>query len=459
MNENEFEQQNDTSLNGELNEGESDTFNEPKEQNDSAPDELCESEDKQAYVEEKSEGQDKKPKKQYVISYFKAMILVLLTAILVFQITYLSVGQKYQRELKLIANSGFSNAKLEELMSIYKENFIYDFTDEEILNGLIKGFIYGTGDKYGQYYTAQEYSEYIAALQDKAVGIGIIVGNNTSESSIEVYKVHENSPADKAGIKAGDHIIAVEDKTVADVGYEQATDMIMGEIGTDVLLTVKNDVGTSKITVTRNEYTTTTVDHSIMNENVGYIKISNFYANTPKELKNAVSQLKLQGAENIIFDVRDNTGGSLASIKETLEYLLPKGVMFRIVDKAGNEEVFKSDGPGVVDIPMVVLTNSATASAAELFTSALTDYDMAVTVGTKTHGKGSVSTPFRLSDGSYVYISASLYYPPSSDNFDGEGIYPDHKVELTGEAARISLYKLPPEKDAQLQYALKLFNK
>ncbi len=399
-------------------------------------------------------------KKKRTISYFYAAVLMILTAVLVFQITYLAVGQMYKREINSLLSSGISNAKINEINQIYKDHFIYDFTDEDIAKGLIQGYIYGTGDRYGTYYTAEEYKVYIDKLNDKSTGIGIIVGFDPQENAIEIYKVYEDGPADKSGIESGDLIFSVDGKKVSEVGYNVAVDLILGEIGDDVVLTVrkKDSVATKDITVTRNEYTVSTVDYKIMDNNIAYIKISNFYNDTPDELKDAIVDIKSRGAEKIVFDVRDNGGGSLASIEKTLDYLLPKGVMFTIKDKKGNKETFSSD-EACVDMPMAILVNSGTASAAELFTSALMDYDKAVSVGEKTHGKGSVSSPFKLSDGSHIYLSTALYYPPVSDNFDGVGITPDHKVSLSYEASLVSLYKLLPEDDDQLQYAIELLKK
>ena len=234
--------------------------------------------------------------------------------------------------------------------------------------------------------------------------------------------------------------------------------MMLGEIGQKLSLSVKSSSGETKnITVTRSEFTISTIESSLMGD-VAYIKITNFFADTPDGIKTAIESLTSKGAKSVLFDVRNNTGGSLTSIENVLKYLLPKGTMFRIKDKSGKEEIFSSEGPGL-DIPMAVLVNNSTASAAELFTSALMDYNMAKSVGEKTYGKGSVSVPFKLSDGSYIYLTAALYYPPVSDNFDGEGIVPDHEVKLSEEASKVNLYKLSPEDDDQLQYALKLLNK
>ena len=421
-----------------------------------SPDEVKNCDDTEDLRENKAKSTKKKKR---TVSYFYVAVLMILTAVLVFQITYLAVGQMYKREINSLLSSGISNAKINEINQIYKENFIYDFTDEDIANGLIRGYIYGTGDRYGTYYTAEEYKAYINQLNDKSTGIGVIVGFDASENAIEVYRVYEDSPADKSGIESGDKIFSVDGTKVADVGYNTAVDLILGEIGDEVVLTVRkaDSAVTKDISVTRNEYTVSTVEYRLIDQ-IGYIKITNFYNDTPTELKDAVVDLKSQGAESLLFDVRDNGGGSLSSIQKTLDYLLPKGVMFTIKDKKGNKEVFNSDEASV-DMPMAILTNSGTASAAELFTSALMDYEKAVSVGVKTHGKGSVSSPFKLSDGSHIYISTALYYPPVSDNFDGEGITPDHEVSLSYEASLVSLYKLDPEDDDQLKYAIELLKK
>lgn len=415
---------------------------------------LTEQENENENISVETAENTNKPKRS--VSYFTLAVCLILVAVLVFQITYLAVGQMYKRQMNNLLSNSFSSAKINEISQIYKENYIYDYTEEDILNGLVQGYIYGTGDRYGHYYTAEEYKTYTEQLNDRSVGVGIIVGFNRELNAIEVYRVYKDSPAAKAGIEQGDLIFSVDGSKVSENGYNEVIDLILGEVGDNVVMTVqkKDSMTTKDITVTRNEYTANTVEYRLI-DGIAYIKITNFYKNTPSELKNAVADLKGQGASSIIFDVRDNGGGSLTSIVETLDYLLPEGVMFSMTDKKGQTEVFESDIASV-DMPMVVVVNENTASAAELFTSALMDYDKAVSVGEKTHGKGSVSSPFTLSDGSHIYISTALYYPPKSDNFDGVGITPDHKVSLSYEASQISLYKLPLEDDDQLKYAIEL---
>ena len=185
------------------------------------------------------------------------------------------------------------------------------------------------------------------------------------------------------------------------------------------------------------------------------IGISNFYSTTPSELKAAVSEATAAGCDRIVFDLRNNPGGLLTSVQSVLDYVLPEGVTVRIKNAAGEWSELKSDA-SCLQMPMVIMVNEKTASAAELFTSALMDYGYATVIGTQTYGKGTVTTPFVLSDGSVIYVSTDHYYPPKSDNFEGRGITPDETIELNDEAKKINFYKLTYEIDNQLQRAIEI---
>ena len=410
--------------------------------------------DKEQKEDESEEEPQKKPKK---IPVFIAVTAVLAAAVLASQITFLSVRQSYHKKLATIEKEQFSDSKLSEIDGIYRKYYINGVKDEQLVEGLIEGYIYGAGDEYGSYMSAEEYAEYQESLNARTEGIGTSVIWNSEMRAIEIVNVYEGSPAEEAGILIGDLLVAVDGKDISELGYDAGVSAVRGEAGTKVKLTVKrgeNYTETVQFEITRKAITVNTVSLKTYGV-VAVIGISNFYSTTPSELKAAVSAATGAGCDRIVFDLRNNPGGLLTSVQAALDYVLPEGVTVRMLNAAG-EWTEKTSDASCLQMPMVIMVNGNTASAAELFTSALMDYDYATVIGTQTYGKGTVTTPFELSDGSVLYISTEHYYPPKSDNFEGVGITPDEIVELNDEAKKISFYKLTYETDNQLQRAIEI---
>ncbi len=405
----------------------------------------------------KRKASGSKKKTPFKLSITATAVLLILSCVLTFQITYIAQAKKYEKKLNSAYGSELGLSLIDELNSIYKKNYVNsgNLDEKKLKESIIEGYIYGTGDKYATYMTADEFAEHTAKMENSAVGIGVSVIYNTENDAIEVVKVYEASPAKDAGISVGDLVTAVGGKKVSDVGYNDAVDAVKGDKGTTVTLTVKRNGETKEIDVKRDEVVIETVESKLLDGNIGYIRISNFYEKTPDEFKKAVEELQDNNAKALIFDMRGNTGGRLDAIVSVLDYLLPEGPIVRITDNSGEFETIKSDD-NCVNMPMTILVNGMTASAAELFTSALMDYDKATVIGTQTYGKGTVTSAKELSDGSWVYISTELYYPPYSDNFEGIGITPDVILELPDEVKNISLYKLTYEQDTQLQKAVEI---
>jgi len=214
-----------------------------------------------------------------------------------------------------------------------------------------------------------------------------------------------------------------------------------------------------KFEIERSFVTEQTVDYRVysLDSSVGIIKITSFDTKTVEQFKNAVSALQAEGVTKLVFDVRNNPGGELVSICTILDSLLPEGPIIRTVDKSGTETTpYKSD-EAELDMPMAVIVNGSTASAAELFTSALMDYEKATVVGTLTYGKGCMQSIFPLQSGGALSLTTALYYPPFSENYNEIGITPDVVVELEGEAAEKNIYKLTDEEDTQLKAAVASF--
>ena len=269
---------------------------------------------------------------------------------------------------------------------------------------------------------------------------------------MQIVTVLPSSPAEAAGLLPGDRIIKVNGESVSDLGYQMAVSQIQGEGGSYVELNVlrgSNPAVEHTFYIERKVLSETTVSFRMYDEKIGIIRIMEFSRTTPTGVKNAVESLKKSGAERLVFDVRSNPGGDLDGVCETLDYLLPEGPIVRLVDKNGKEELRSSEA-GSIDMPMVVLINSNTASAAELFAKALWDYQKATLVGTTTFGKGTAQSILRLPDNSAVAISTHTYYPPYSDNYDGVGVKPDVEVELSENAQGMNIYQLPDSEDAQL---------
>ena len=207
--------------------------------------------------------------------------------------------------------------------------------------------------------------------------------------------------------------------------------------------------------IIRQTVTDTTVESRVIGGDIGVIRISQFVENTGDSIRTAIADLTAKGAKSLIFDVRYNPGGALTGIVDTLDQLLPEGPIIRIVDKQGNVESIDSDAKQF-EIPMCILTNESTASAAELFTSALKDYKLATVIGTTTYGKGTMQTVVSLPDGSGLSISYRMYNPPYSDNYEGIGVTPDIELPLAEHLLEKNFYKITDEEDNQIQMAVKI---
>ena len=367
----------------------------------------------------------------------------------------------------VIADSDMtSDEKLEIIKSIFTLYSYYDLEDDALMNGALKGLAQGTGDRYAEYYTEDEFSAMMDDSNGDMQGIGISVIHNTDYNVIEIINVFPGSPALEAGLEPGDLITYVgigENATpVEELGYTNAVMALQGTAGTFCEFTVNygdNYAQIKEYSIERGFVKEQTVTHRICetDKTVGIIKILEFDATTPDQFLTAIDDLKANGAEKLIFDVRYNPGGNLTSICEILDFLVPEGPIIRIRDKDGNEETVDSD-ESEFNMPMAVLCNGSTASAAELFTSALMDYDKAVSVGNVTYGKGSMQTTIPLTDGSGVKLTTKMYFPPFSEGYDGIGITPDIEIDMDESTEGISIYKITDAQDTQIQRAIRYFN-
>lgn len=393
------------------------------------------------------------------VSIGAAIVLMLLAALVTFQITYVGLSNKYKKDLNSVIASQQLFSKLSMVDSYYHSLYIGELDEEELIDNTIRGYVYGTGDKYAYYLDREQYAELISDTNAEMQGIGVYV--IFQNDVIEIISVMPDSPALEAGIEPGDLVVYVEGESVSEIGYNAAISKLKGEAGTYAEFTVLRGEELIDFRIKRGYVNEQTVMSRTLESDptIGIVRILSFDLGTPGQFKEACQNLIDGGAKKFIFDVRYNPGGDLRSIVEILDYLLPEGPIVRITDKDGNVvETYTSDASSL-DLPICVLTNGSTASAAELFTSALKDYEKATVVGTNTYGKGTVQTIIPLSDGTGIGISYRLYCPPFSDNFEGVGVAPDVEVEPDESLAGKNIYKITDSEDNQLQKAVEILNK
>lgn len=422
------------------------------------------------------------------VSLPATIVLVLLAALLTFQITYTSMLRTQMPDPSTTAEdtlvtgtlgsalagtlegeetgeagdvlSQASYEKLNYVDALFRTYFVGDIDEEQLVDNLIRGYIVGVGDKYASYMTKDEFTAYMEESSGEMVGIGVHVVYNNVYGALEVVSVMRDSPALEAGVKPGDLIVAVEGETVAQLGYYPAVDKMLGDKGTAANFTVyrgENYTEVKEFSIIRDTVTDTTVEAEMYDANIGIVRITQFAENTGTNVREQVDLLQKKGAKCLIFDVRYNPGGALSGIVDTLDYLLPEGPIIRIVDKQGNVETIDSD-ESCISMPMIVLVNENTASAAELFSSALQDYKKAIIVGTTTYGKGTMQSVVPLPDGSGITISYRMYNPPFSDNYEGIGVIPDVEIDLDEALKEKNFYTITKEEDNQLQKAIAILN-
>ncbi len=398
------------------------------------------------------------------IPLYAVIIVAIIAVVVTFNASFLFFEQKYNTKLNETL-SGYSYFdKLLSVDEIVRKYYIGEIDDDALNAAVIRGYLSGIGDNYSMYMTSDEYDAFKNEQNGNAVGIGVNVIYDTGNESIEIISILPDSPAAESGLLEGDIITGVEGQRISEIGYYAALDLIKGDKGTQVELSVRRGSEETTVICERREVKTLSVTYHVYggSGDVGFIRISEFNSTTPEQFKNAIEELRSSGCTKFVFDLRNNGGGELNSIVEVLDYLLPEGPIAHIYYNTGEEDHYKSDA-SFLDAKVAVLTNSRTASAAELFTCALKDYTEhgdydAVLVGTTTYGKGVLQRFFTLKDGSAFKISTGRYNPPYSENYDGIGITPDIEIELSEEASSINFYKLTDENDNQLIAAVKALN-
>lgn len=366
-------------------------------------------------------------------SLIHLLLLVLLTVVVTVGV---GLGVIYQ----MVGKEGLS---LLEGLHLINEKFVGEYDEGEVVDAALEGMVEGLGDRWSYFLTEEEYEAQNQRRTNQYVGVGVTV-NYASEEGLQIVEVTAGGPAEEAGLQPGELITAVDGFSLAGEARYEGANKIQGEEGTTVSLEVRGTDGqTRTVEVKRTKLETDPVSAEMLENNVGYVRLSNFYDRSADRLKEEVTRLQEEGATALVFDMRNNGGGYLSQLTDMLDFLLPEGPIFITRDRAGNEKVTQSDA-SCVDLPMAVLVNADTYSAAEFFAAELQEWGVAVIVGEPTSGKGYSQQTFELPNGSAVAISTGAYFTGSGTSLIGTGLTLDKEVYLTDQG------------DAQLEAALEL---
>ena len=346
--------------------------------------------------------------------------------------------------------------KINYLAADIQANYYEDVDVDAMKEGLYQG-LFNALDQYSQYFTKEEYDELMKSdVSGSYSGIGATLNQNSDTKQVTVVSVQDGSPAQEAGIQAGDVIVKADDYTAADMELSEFVSHLKGEEGTKVTVQIyrSSDHSYKDLTLTRKSLEIKTVDSQMLENNVGYIRITEFVQTTTGQFETALNDLKAQGMTSIIVDLRSNTGGLVSSVTDILQNIIPKGMIVYTEDKYNNRNEYQSTGEKQLDMPLVVLVNENSASASEIFAGAVKDRQCGTLIGTTTFGKGIVQGIQNLSDGSGAKMTTSRYYTPNGVCIQGKGIEPDITLEyqFLGNDDQAYSYSL----DNQIQKALEV---
>lgn len=344
-------------------------------------------------------------------------------------------------------------SKLEELKDLINTVFIDEVDMEAAEDAAAEAMVYALEDRWSYYMTAEEYKTYLETMSNSYVGIGVTI-LQYEDGSIEIMKVEPGSPAEEAGFLPGDFLVAVEGQTVAHMTIDDVKAMVIGEEGTKVKISVRREQDVLEREVERRKINSIVAKGRMLEGNIGLVTIVNFDSRCAQETIAVIEELLGEGAESLIFDVRFNPGGYKKELTDLLDYLLPEGPLFRSVDYLGEEKVDMSDAR-CLEMPMAVLINGDSYSAAEFFAAALSEYGVAKLVGQPTTGKGHFQSTFKLADGSAAALSIGKYCTPNGVSLTDVGLTPDIPVEIDEETyASIYYGNLLPQEDPQIAAAV-----
>lgn len=376
-----------------------------------------------------------------------------LTGVLVVALAAGGVKFVQQRQYNGVLSDSSHVQKIEYLEKMIDQEYLGEVDNDEMAEGVYAGLVYGLGDVYSRYYTADEYAQETASTDGAYAGIGVSIQKNKN-GGVQIAECYEGGPGADAGLQTGDVITAINDTDVTDMELSDVVSLIRENKDKTIVLTVfrENEEKSREISVDVTDVELPSVFGEMLDKKTGYIQITQFTGVTPQQYKDMFTELKDKGMERLVIDLRDNPGGLLTSVCDILREILPEGLIVYTEDKYGNREEETCDGKHQLDMPLAVLVNENSASASEIFAGAVQDHEVGTIVGTTTYGKGVVQELRQLSDGSAVKLTVSNYYTPNGNSINKVGIKPDVEVKLASEL--LNKDEITHEEDNQLQKAL-----
>lgn len=385
------------------------------------------------------------------VSAFMAVILLILSvAAVCIAKGYIHIGVNgdvYIQSDAVTDSDGIGSeveGKLNAIDSVLESFYFGDVDDETAKDNIYKAYLSSYGDKYTMYYTADEYKALKESTNGKFYGIGAVC-QLSGEGGVLLVDVYDNGAGYQAGLRSGDRVVNVDGRDITDMELSSAVSLIKGDKGTSVTLEVIR--GTERLTFSavRDAVEAKTVSYTLLDNNIGYLSISQFEEVTTKQFKAAVEDLQSQGMKGLVIDIRNNPGGLLDTVVGMLKYMLPDGLIVYTEDKQGNRKEYKGQDNDEFNLPLAVIVNGNSASASEIFAGAIQDYGKGTIIGTQTYGKGIVQTVKPLTDGSAIKFTIAKYFTPKGQDIHGKGVTPDMVVE----------YDTDADVDTQLDAAIK----
>lgn len=365
-----------------------------------------------------------------------SVILVIMTVLLT-NIFQLKVGNKVVISKELYEIYSKYN-KLAGLENIIESDYYQKVSEDDLVNGALKGLFEGLNDPYSQYYTKDEFDRLKEQTSGSFVGIGVYIGINSENDKITIISPIDGSPAQKVGIKSGDIVVKVDGKSIESKTVEDVIKQIKGEENTKVNLTIEREGKELNFDVNRETIVTKSVSSEVKDGNIGYLRITSFDENTYKEFKEHISSLKSKGIKGLVIDLRDNPGGLLNICVDIADDLIGEGTIVYTKDNSGKKEYYKSD-ENELDMPMAVLINGGSASASEILTAALVDNNKAIAIGETSFGKGLVQSVKELKDGTGYKLTTAQYFTPNNNYINGKGITPKIQEKDKNKQLQIAL--------------------